>query len=94
MKQKLIIGFATLSLLVGVAGALSEYKVKEINVVAATVSSTDRLANLPVTKKSNPIILGQKNWDVFQNDTIDVLDGVSATDSHGETIKVTASEFS
>ncbi|MGL5684735.1 MAG: hypothetical protein ACRCXQ_02955 [Vagococcus fluvialis] len=51
MKQKLIIGFATLSLLVGVAGALSEYKVKEINVVAATVSSTDRLANLPVTKK-------------------------------------------
>lgn len=58
MKQKLIIGFATLSLLVGVAGALSEYKVKEINVVAATVSSTDRLANLSVTKKSNPIILG------------------------------------
>ncbi|NKC68343.1 sortase domain-bontaining protein [Vagococcus fluvialis] len=94
MKQKLIIGFATLSLLVGVAGALSEYKVKEINVVAATVSSTDRLANLPVTKKSNPIILGQKNWDVFQNDTINVLDEVSAIDSHGETIKVTASEFS
>ena len=93
MKQKLIIGFATLSLLVGVAGALSEYKVKEINVVAATVSSTDRLANLPVTKKSNPIILGQKNWDIFPNDTINVLDGVSAIDSHGETIKVTASEF-
>ena len=94
MKQKLIIGFATLSLLVGVAGALSEYKVKEINVVAATVSSTDRIANLPVTKKSKPIILGQKNWDIFPNDTINVLDGVSAIDSHGETIKVTASEFS
>ncbi len=94
MKKKLIIGFATLSLLAGIAGALSEYRVKEVSAAVFTTSTTESLASLPETKNVAPTISGQKNWEVYQGEKLNVLEGVSAQTQSGQPAKVFASKYS
>lgn len=94
MKMNLMIGFATLSLLTGVTGALSEYKVKEVNTTVKTTSTVDSVGQFPITKTEAPVISGEKNWDVYQGDKLDVLKGVSAKTNSGQSTKVYASSYS
>lgn len=94
MKQSIIISLASLSLLVGVAGALLETKGQEITTAAATFGSTEQIINAPKIDTTPPTIKGQKNWEIFQGEKINVLDGVVATDNSGNTLPVSVSEFS
>ena len=95
MKEKIIIGLASITLMIGVAGALSTILEEKETVHAQTLEN--QLLSTPrytAEKSINPIINGKKNWEVTQGEKVNVLKGVSATDYQGNALKVFASRFS
>ncbi len=90
MKKNILISGVSLVIVMSLAGTLSYIQNKEL-----TAKEVQKETVITEKKDSEPpVISGQKDWVITQGESINVLDGVTATDNVDKAVKLTASDFS
>lgn len=96
MKKKSLISLLGVLTVMGVSGAL----IYDFNMPANVNKAIEKKADEKIVKVNikkdevAPVITGEKNWEVELGSTIDVLEGVNATDDVDGSVKVMATAFS
>lgn len=98
MKKNIMLSLLALVLVLGISGTLIHSKGKSISAKEKANVKTEKAVVVAMdpsaTDTSPPIIEGQKDWEVYQGEEIDVLTGVTAKDHSNKHVKLTASAFS
>lgn len=95
MKKKIVVGLLALTILIGVTGTLSYKQNMQLAAQERQLTGKPTVAvKLKEDQTEPPKIEGQKDWDVTQGETINVLTDVIAKDHDNKTIPVVASTFS
>lgn len=95
MRKKIVVGLLALTILIAVTGTLSYKQNMQLAAQERQLTGKPTVAmKLKEDQTEPPKIEGQKDWDVTQGETINVLTNVIAKDHDNKTIPVVASTFS